>query len=453
MNGSIRKYEDRFERPDILEKNVQRLLERTYPQLTMPEEDKSRVLAMLKTRESRQEAQSSKLNGHATRGSFVQRIWPYLASTVTAVFILILTLVWPSVSGDAIAWPEVFQYLTEARTVTAVFFIEEISDTGERSIDVRRVYIKEPGKYRIEYLRTPEGTEVPTHANLSLESIQIIVHEGDSLSQTMLLPEIKVAQRNRSKVSNIGADDVSKYAENQVEKWWELVKTFTSDNAHRIDERKIEGSQCIGFEVDIMDIDNRPPFNTPGSFVRVWADSLTAVPIQVEVEFHHSEGGIISFRIEEIAWNTDLPDDLFDVDMLAGWTIYDQMHEKRRFIHTSLKTGVTLRIGPADGALVITEKDVLSCDYGIATQSADFTHKRTMVYLTLKAEAAERMEAFTTKHVGKKLPFDFNDEIRLEPRIYSPLNNKFGIDISSLGISLEQFEHDYLVAPEETESR
>jgi len=59
-------------------------------------------------------------------------------------------------------------------------------------------------------------------------------------------------------------------------------------------------------------------------------------------------------------------------------------------------------------------------------------------------EAARRLEAYTSAHLGERVVIDFNGELELEVTIAAEIGREFRIDLDRLGTTPEAFERDYL---------
>ena len=115
-----------------LEKNVERLLSRARPELTMPEESKKRILMAL---------QASGAPSWKMRLSW---------TAVAAAAAIVAFFFWPWGMNGGLVWADVVKQINEVRSLAARVVVESTPATGARMISEAKLYQKDPGRSRSE---------------------------------------------------------------------------------------------------------------------------------------------------------------------------------------------------------------------------------------------------------------------------------------------------------------
>ncbi len=124
-----------------------------------------------------------------------------------------------------------------------------------------------------------------------------------------------------------------------------------------------------------------------------------------------------------------------------SWTVQDTY--QLCFSSDVLKDGVTLSVGPADAAPIITEKDVKRVYSGYTRIDPTNGGEKRDVVGELTPDAVERLQAYTAAHIGDTLAVRFNGQAaqelenrRADQQLHRRRNSAAG--------SLEDFEQKYL---------
>lgn len=178
------------------------------------------------------------------------------------------------------------------------------------------------------------------------------------------------------------------------------------------------------------------PAQLLGASLRVYVSKQASLPVKVEV---WTASGELTEDME-LQWNVPLADELFQPPAFdAGWTISDTRFFC--FAHTGLKPGNTLRIGPTDGAPIVTELDLQAVRYGdeTVTSGPAVSGVARTVWLQFTPVAYQSLRDYANTHIGEKLTVSFNGVVTQEETLRGPM-----MKIDALGITFEQFEQQYL---------
>ena len=420
---------------DQLENNLERLLSRTPPNLTMPPAGKARILEALKAQETER---NPKLRLIARKGQamITSKRTPW-ATAAAAAIILVLIGLWPSGAQNGIAWANVVEQLNAVRTLTGHITSKGTPGSGTRDTRTAKFFYKDPGRSRTESY-APSG---------AVESIVIITRGEQQSTQVRLLPQEQTAHRTThlfsGDVGDLRPPNVLYLAEDS----WSRLVFITTDATREIGERNIEGIPAVGFETPLEELFDTSSPERPRGTLRVWADRETAVPLAVEAQYRDGRGFPYETTIDHIEWDLPLDNDLFELPHLDGWKFEDNTVKTVGFTKTRLKKGVTVRAGLSGGPAVLTEEDIAAVLSGKRVEAPGGEQPpRVTITMTLTAQAGEKLSEFTAKHQGKRATIDFNDEVQIELTIGGVIRDRMQIDISSLGMTLEGFEDRYLTA-------
>jgi len=412
-----------------LEQNVEKLLSRTPPELALPQESKQSILEQL----VRQPEPARTLWGRPLS-------W---AAAAAAVIFVVLIALWPGGDGGGLAWADVVEQLNDLRTLSARLITEESGPTSPPVIRQVRFYQQDPGLSRTEMLATPGPSGEPV-GDEDVVSVRIAVSSPERATITLLQPLERTAHRTVLTFGGRQVDTRAATPPNPVAESWGRMKEITSDQTRRIGDRVLDGVAVTGFEADLRHVFRDPRAARPEGTIRIWAARDTGVPVEVELEFSGPMQMTYRTRFSDLEWNVPLSADLFREPDLSDWQVTEERVHQVEFVHTSLKAGVTLRIGPADGVPVVTEQDVAAVLSGKAVWAAGAEGPRQTIELVATQSGASKLTEYTRAHRGESVVLDFNGEVRTEIRIGGVIREKVQLDITPLGVTLEQFEQRYL---------
>jgi outer membrane lipoprotein-sorting protein len=286
---------------DHLERNVDKLLSRTKPELEMPLESKERIL--------------SKLKGEAAEPKLIRGRPLSWATAAAAAALLLIFLLWPVQSG--VAWADVVKHFGEVESLIARLTIEEIPPSGAPKVTTGRLYQMDPGMSR---------SEIWTAASDEPESIVITNSGSERSSIIRLSPRERVAHRTTLIFSGVALDERKGMSRDIVAEAWSRLEKVTAAHANLIGEGEVDGVAAVLFEVDIREIFKGPRAAGVAGVMRVWAELKTGVPLEVEAEFIDPSGVKRRTTFSEIEWNAPLTEDLFAAPDLEGWQVIEEEH-------------------------------------------------------------------------------------------------------------------------------
>jgi len=267
--------------------------------------------------------------------TIITRIRLYLTALAGAVLILMLIVIWSCNSENGVEWDNVRQQITDARTVTGTCVFELVFKSDESAIQVSRFYFKDPGKNRHDVFKVADGVDFDGFndlADLPVKQTVVTVQEGDKVIETHLLQDSEMAVRTIHSLANNEEKDTTGKQLNTAAFLLESIRGLKSEDITEIEERMINGSSAVGFKISFNDIPGFVP-GTQTGIARIWTDVKTAVPILIEIDlngtFQALKNVSCHLRVSNLTWNTDLPEDLFEIDPPEGWTfrVYDRTHE------------------------------------------------------------------------------------------------------------------------------
>jgi len=426
---------DRRDRRDHLEDNVEKLLSRSQPELAMPRETQERILSAL----TRDEAPDVS-----------QRPWrrraPWWVTAAAAAVVVALIVLWPGGARPALAWADVAEHFDRVGSMVAWVTTEETSPSGAVKVTRLRALQKDPGLSRTETLAGPGPFPVPggTVAPDRVESTVIMRSGREESTIVRLAHRMKEAHRTTLSFAGTALEGREAMPRGLVAGTWDRLRSLTSDDARIIGEREIDGVPAVGFEARIDETFGGAAARVRDGVVRVWASAETAAPVEIELEFGDETWGRYRTVFGNLEWNAPLPDGLFEPPDLEGWTVVDEWVHEVGFSRSALAEGVTLRIGPEGGPPIMTEADVEAVPSGREVRRSGEEPRRTIT-LVATPGGESRLKAFTAAHIGERVVFDLNDgEIRFGIRIGGTIRREMLIDITPLGKTLEEFAEDYL---------
>jgi outer membrane lipoprotein-sorting protein len=284
-----------------LEDNVRKLLSNTEPELEMPREGKERVL--------------SRLKGRAAKPKMVLRRPLSWATAAAAAAVLLFLLFWPGGMDGALAWADVVKHFSEVESLIARLTLEEIAPSGVARVTTGRLYQMNPGMSRSElYTTDVDEPETIIITNSGLERSSIL----------RLSPREKVAHMTTLTFSGTALEEREGMSRDIVTDAWSRLERVTADQASSIGEAYIDGVLAVGFEIDIREIFRGPRAKGIAGTMRVWAEQLTGMPLEVEAEFLDPSGTLRRTTFSEIEWNAILDEELFEIPDLEGWQVVEE---------------------------------------------------------------------------------------------------------------------------------
>ena len=435
---------DRRPPHDTLDDNLGKLLSRIEPEMTLPPEDKRRILEAI-GQESR-EAGGRGRPGAGTgrrrpRGRLVE--WLAAAAAVLAVVTIVL---WPGGLDGGLAWADVVRHLEEVTSFTGWARIDEVAPDGRRTTTHARLFQKDPSLSRTEFLdeRTPFP---PTGGTTDLDQIRAIRITAASTDRATILraePDQMIVHRTTLTFGGKAARSRVSIPRDLISLMWERLRAVTSDQTRVVDRKTIEGTEVVGFEVELAGLVGDDPAAPDDGTVLVWADADTGVPLEIELKFTGRLGHASHTTYGGLEWNVPLPDELFEIDETEGWTFVDDGLHRIEFFGARLKEGITLTIGPVGGPPALTETDIEAITSGTSTLGPGEARREVTVNVVLSPAGQEKIRAYTSEHHGERLVIDFNGEMSLELTIGGTIGREFRLDISRMGITLEQFADRFL---------
>jgi hypothetical protein len=433
---------------DQLDQNVARLLSGTPPERPLPREAKQRILSALTERAK----ETCDPRERRTRGVIRNRRMTWnrpvsLAAAAAIVIVVALIALWPGGMQGGLAWADVAQHLADVESVIVWAAIETTSPSGETQVTYARLFQQDPGLSRTETFSgnvspaTPGGP-VPPEA---IDSIVLMSRSPKESVVARLFPRERRGQRTTLGFSGKTLENRQRLPRDLVAEMFGRLRGLTEDQTRIVGAREIEGLPAVGFAAKMTELLGDSPAPPPDGKVLVWASRETALPLEIEVEFTDPAGTAHRTTYGPIDWNAPLPGELFEIPETDDWEIVDETVHEVGFFRTSLGESVTLSIGPAGGPPIMTERDVAAVLSARAVREpgAD-SFPRTMIFMTLTPEGAQRVHSYTAAHVGESLTVDFNGESRYEIRIGGAIGAEMRIDVSALGLTPEQFEERYL---------
>lgn len=438
--------ENRNGKHDDLQNNVEKLLTRARPELSMPQASKERVLRALLAEEAWQPAVAS-LTPKRGRAAMMSTRWSWVTAAAAALLLGVF-LFWPGGLQNGVVWADVVRHLDRIESVIARVTIDDTPPGGVRKRSFAVLFQKDPGLSRTEIYASPgvpdaDSDEWPFTPDAA-ESIVITSSGRDEAVVVRMSPHEKVATRTTLSFAGAALDARSAMPRDMVAASWARLKEIAADRTRVIGEREIDGISTVGFEANIEDVFGESSEPHPKGVVRVWAAHGTGAPVEIELDFRDERGWHHHTRFWDLQWNAPLADGLFRIPDAGDWRILEERDHRSEFSKTTLRAGVTLRVGPPDGPAVFTERDVDAVVSGRMIQSAGDAVPRTMIYLTTTPEGEARLRAYTSEHLGEALLLDFNGETRFQIRIGGVIGKGMQLDVTALGKTLEEFESDYL---------
>ncbi|MFC1782937.1 outer membrane lipoprotein carrier protein LolA [Planctomycetota bacterium] len=376
------------------------------------------------------------------------KLTKYAAAAVIIIMVITgLYMFDGSIGMTSIAWADVIKQIESVKTMSFVAREETIATEPSKNLPedlkITRIYIKDPGMYRYEYLRVndAESNEIfkgPASSE-TIDVVYILKRSGKQIIFLSYQPGIhSVFREVRNYVgSGPGFDD------REALRLWNNIKSATADDTQQKGTENIVGIETVVFETSLEKINLRPWQGR----AKIWIDSKTARPVRVQAQFVDDLGVSKKLTYSDIQWDIDLPDSLFNAP--PGWQVQESQKDLSTllFTRTKLREGVKVTMGPKDGHAIMTEADIESVIQGelIVTYGLGGESSRLIQLTVVPTEPCqERIKSYTSAHVKETILIDF-DGFQSEPTIMSPLSGEVvTINIPSTDMTLKEFEEKYL---------
>jgi len=425
---------------NTLDDNLRKLLSRVPPEMALPDEDKRRVLEAIE----REACEADPVRPRGMRKASRSKVG-WLAAAA-AVILVVTIVLWPGGFDGGLAWADVVRHLDEVTSFRGWARIEEVAPDGKQATTHARLFQKDPSLSRTEFLdeAAPFPPTEETTETGQVRAIRITAGGTDRATILRAEPEQMIVYRTTLTYAGQAAQSRVSIPRDLISMMWERLRAVTSDQTRVVDRKTIDGAEAVGFEVELAGLVGGDPAAPSDGSVRIWADADTGVPLQIDLTFTGPSGYTSHTTYGGLEWNVPLPDDLFEIDETEGWTFVDDGVHRNEFLGTRLKGDTTVTIGPPGGSPALTEADIEAITSGTSTLRAGETRREVVVNVVLTPVGQEKIRAYTSTHRGERLTIDFNGEMSLELTIGGTIGREFRLDISRMGLTLEEFAERYL---------
>lgn len=426
-----------------LERNIGTLLNRVPTDLHMPEEEKAVVLSVLLAEAGRIRQRQPVIEQR--RHMKMKQVSVFVAALAAAA-VIATAILWLVSSPQGIVWADVVRNLNRASSVSATMTVDQRSENGKSSWLVYRSYNKAPDRERVEIYALFEDGKPPEE--LSAQRIKEIRINSGIIDHGFTSIHLFPAQKRGVKTTAIfrGKTPGPSYVEIS-DRYWRFVQRITTDQTRRIGERLLNGVKVVGFEASLSLMEEAlglPPADPAKGTIRIWVNAANGLPVVIE-----SEDGNSSGRMSDISLNPQLPDSLFNDSACSGYQMVENKTESVHMTGASLKTGVSFSIAAPGKAPMVTSSDVVDIPWALSKSSSDQS-SALLVGLKLKTAAYARLVAFYKQDSRPCAWIDLNNEFRIKfcgPGPSDKSDSSIAINLTSLGLSLEQFMARYLQIP------
>lgn len=419
-----------YNRPDD---NLDRLIGLGEPLPRMPETLKARIRSKL-----------AEVGQKSEKKNFLLRHWAIVSPLATAAILsLFLIFFWPGGPPGTISWADVQNRIDQIHTLTARSYKEITTTEGKQIIKRSKIYIKDPGLFKVEYYSPDADIDAVTPGP---DRIFINKLESGKSEQLTLFPSSHSAERvTQFFHTNSSKPIPSQEAINLASENWKAMKQITADKTKRIGNREINGVPASGFEFYTPYQDFYIPSDKSAgpAHIRIWASLEDAVPLLIEVEFQNTQGQKIRIECSDIQWSVSMEDSLFDFSVPTGWHLSQARSELAAY--AKLAPGVSLQIGLEGQEPLATADDVAMVVLASQTTHPGLNIPSEMwITIELKPETAQRLHVYANAHPQQLIIVNFNGQIRAAAELNSISFTQLSFDISLLRLSLAQLEERYL---------
>lgn len=277
-----------------------------------------------------------------------------------------------------------------------------------------------------------------------MEQIIFSWREGDKILETRLHQEFQIATKMMREVPEQEEEEITIDLKDRTLGFSEQLKAYLeSEDKKSIGERRIGGFEAEGYRVNVTDV---PDLTSGILTVTLWQDKKMGFPLEITME---GEDGVLGrMRYANLVLNEDLPEHLFEVGDLKGWTVHDYTQMIEDFTHKYLKPEVNLRVVPTGGEVpLVTEEDVVTVRF-VSGHFDENGNLEWSISLIIKPRTADRLEAYVNKNFSHQLFIDFNGKTNIESRFYEVVTGRtLTIPVHSLNMTPREFEEKYLFTP------
>ena len=211
------------------------------------------------------------------------RIAKFAAAAIVIAALVVISQFGGSVDVSSVAWADVLENVEAARTVMCTL---EIQSGDDREVFTSRVM--EPYHWRLDAIESPYDYRAS-------------IHDGRINKCMLLYPHTKMAVLNTD-------EGYPGYKINTYEK---LKKDFRDGTEKNLGTVVLDGRDTVCFEISKGD-----------KRITVWADPVTAIPIQIE-ETWGANGSSKRILRSDIKFDVEFEEGLFSMTPPAGYSLLD----------------------------------------------------------------------------------------------------------------------------------
>jgi outer membrane lipoprotein-sorting protein len=416
-----------------LDENLTRLACATDPTVPMSDDDRARVLSTL-VDSSRQHRTNLRL-----------RTWLF-AVAAAGILVALAGLFMAPEANPGLAWADVAERFASFETVRARFVSVFTDEHGETTRQFGQLVVRDPGYQKTEVAYGLPDDETSEHWDFVM--IMKPGTDGHDIRHLMLQPPMRAAIITTFPKAASGTFNARGAAE-----FWHLVRHAHEIEATPIGNTTVGGTNACGFETEITMTGPGSGLLTPVvKTVRVWIDPGTELPLAVEIENESPcPGCTASIRYEPIEWNASVDIDEFRYDIPDDWRV-ERVWSATVPLHGMVPNDrFRFSISGPDGTEFLSHRSLVQSLVGSEQrqehQGESFSHRSIVFEVPPeKVEALHRLigppgfEWPTIDLDGNPVPIGIirgRDDDRV-----------IWLEISSLGLTVEEFADRYLMQPE-----
>jgi hypothetical protein len=274
---------------DHLETNIERLLSRAEPQVTLPADHRQRIIGRLLEQAVAQRAVQGRLVTHKIWRSLLKSRSLRVAAAIAFAAVLIWVLQGPNSTAIALVdvgkrVEQISAYMFKV-TATVTGQMEGMSATDTRT-ETTVLVSKERGM-RMDQTIPPLHGGPATH--------QLMYYLSGNRTMVIVRPD----QKMYMKVTPVNLTRTRQ----QIYDPWELIKQVLRCKYKHLDRSMIDGIQVEGFETT-------DPASLPGGMdviwddvcVRLWVGVADRLPVRVDMDFTMEGSGHAQVQISDLKW-------------------------------------------------------------------------------------------------------------------------------------------------------